>query len=491
VTTYEYRTQPMAHQVAGLRKIIANKGVAGLLFEPGTGKTKVVIDYAGMLAEASGRALVLVAAPLSALDTWTDEVALHLPERIEREVIILRGPIAARVEQLRALEPLEHGVTMVVTNLDAFAHSHRMPGTQTVTTRAAMIEAVRWAGFSLGVIDESHRVRGHSSNTSRAFAALSSSFPRRLILTGTVAPHSPMDFFGQWRFLNPDRFGTRWTDFRDRYAVTGGFRGKQIVAYRHLDELSQKIGQDALVVRKRDALDLPSVTDQVHHVELSPREAKAYQQMASTLVIEQEPGPDGQPIMASTKLVQWMRLRQLTSGHITHTGSDEITHFGSTKIDVTVDLCKDLVEAGEKVVVFAHFIDDVRRTAEAAQNALSAPVEAIWGATPTEERRRIRKTFLSHEGPMVIVAQMRTVSLAINEFVASSHAIFLSMSERRDDFEQARDRLDRKGQTRPVTFHHVVVRDSIDEVVLDSHRTKGNLEAAVLRYARSLADAAS
>src|SRR3546814_7696904 len=56
------------------------------------------------------------------------------------------------------------------------------------------------------VIDESRRIKGASSNASRTAARLTRLVPRRLILTGTVMPHSPMDVWAQWRFLEPMAF---------------------------------------------------------------------------------------------------------------------------------------------------------------------------------------------------------------------------------------------------------------------------------------------
>jgi hypothetical protein len=57
---------------------------------------------------------------------------------------------------------------------------------------------------------------------------------------------------------------------------------------------------------------------------------------------------------------------------------------------------------------------------------------------------------------MILIAQTRTMSLAVNELVTASHAVFGSLSLQRDDMIQARDRLNRIGQTRPVTFWYAL-----------------------------------
>src|SRR5690606_6377691 len=105
------------------------------------------------------------------------------------------------------------------------------------------------------------------------------------------------------------------------------------------------------------------------------------------------------------------------------------------------------------------------------------------GSTPGEDRVRLRKRFGSDdEHRMVMIAQIKTMSLAVNELVTANHAIFGSLSQQRDDYIQARDRLDRIGQTRPVTFWHVLAPGTVDEVILKSHRERTDLENAVLAH---------
>lgn len=83
---------------------------------------------------------------------------------------------------------------------------------------------------------------------------------------------------------------------------------------------------------------------------------------------------------------------------------------------------------------------------------------------------------------MIMVAQITTMSLSVNELITASHAVFGSLSLRRDDYIQGRDRLNRIGQTRPVTFWHLIAPGTVDDVILKSHREKTNLENAVLAH---------
>src|SRR3546814_13067942 len=89
----------------------------------------------------------------------------------------------------------------------------------------------------------------------------------------------------------------------------------------------------------------------------------------------------------------------------------------------------------------------------------------ITGDTSPKERQALRERFGSEENVrIVLIAQMRTMSLAVNELVTASHAVYASLSERRDDWVQSRDRLHRIGQKRPVTFWNVLVPKAVAEV---------------------------
>src|SRR3546814_15956822 len=93
------------------------------------------------------------------------------------------------------------------------------------------------------VIDESHRIKSPSANVSRTAARLTRLAPRRLILTGTVMPHSPMDVWAQWRFLEPMAFTVPaprhpvkqkpipFGQFPARYGLFRGLPGRKSVGF--------------------------------------------------------------------------------------------------------------------------------------------------------------------------------------------------------------------------------------------------------------------
>ena len=233
----------------------------------------------------------------------------------------------------------------------------------------------------------------------------------------------------------------------------------------------------ASVVRKADALDLPKTTDVVIPVNLSTAELNAYADMVKTMVAQLGTAQ----VVAKGRLAQMMKLRQITAGAVGQSsGMPE-----SSKVKVIKSLVQDTLGGETRVVVFALFREEIR----AISAALSAPgteVMVITGDTSVEDRMDMRRRFGSADPRrIVMVCQIRTMSLAVNELVTASHAVFATLPQQRDDLVQARDRLNRLGQTKPVTFWYTVAPETVDEVIMKTHQHRGSLETAMLNHVRN------
>lgn len=525
-----------AHQRRGLHKMISTGGKAALLFDPGTGKTATTLDYCSLLAlkAPSGEVRVLVVCPLAAVDTWVTQAETFVSPQVSVWAEALGGSIKQRGEALasrggnpfpRTWEP-QHKVAqralgvkrswawyarpsdsrptditisegpdglgtdrprliIEVVNLDTFT-SRRAHGSGTIAD--FLVAAVRRYSPDLVVVDESHKIKSAQGNASRLLARIARDVPRRVILTGTVMPHSPLDVFGQWRFLDPYAFGRKqpdgslkqatFSDFKHRYAIMGGYMGHEVTGFRNLDDMRQIMARNAAVARKEDSLDLPATMDVEVPVELSPAEKRAYTEMKQSLAATLTTGTMTVP----NRLSQMLRLRQITSGHLPD-GNGTLHILGTSKVNVIDSIAHDNLAGEKRIVVFALFTQEIAMlTAKLARKGTEIMV--ITGATPSDERMRMRKRFgdPSVEQRIILIAQIKTLSLAVNELVTASHCIFASLSQQRDDLIQARDRLNRIGQTRPVTFWYALVPGTVDMVIMQSHRDRTDLENAMLQH---------
>lgn len=525
-----------AHQKQALRRIIETRGVCALLMDPGTGKTATVLDYCSILALKNPRreTRVLVIAPLVAIDTWVDQSKTYVHPGVSVWAEALGGSIKQRAEALaarggrpfagkrhqtpakqrrmapRALHSgkaiasylrgdtgaqpsLERGpdslgtsrpsLILTSVNLDTFS-SRASLGSGTVAD--LMLKAVERYQPDLIVVDESHKIKGASSNVSRLLARIGRHSPRRLILTGTVMPHSPLDVFGQWRFLEPTAFGktkggtpqpATWSDFQHRFADFGGYLGKEVKRFKNLDEMNRIMSKNSVVVKKSDAMELPPTTETKVTVHLSPKELSAYTSMKKELVTALSSGT----VTAGNRLTQMMRLRQITSGFI-RDDAGQIIDLGSSKAKVIAGIVSDTLAGENRVVIFCAFVHEIDLIVERLKSD-PGEVLVIRGSTSKDERIRLRKRFGSDDQRrLILVAQIQTLSLAVNELVTASHAIFGSLTLQRDELIQAQDRLNRIGQKRPVTFWYPVAPGTVDTVTLSAHKSRTSLEAKMLQH---------
>jgi hypothetical protein len=521
----------MKHQKAGVRFLNRNDGIGAMLWDPGTGKTGAVLAWVDRLARSqpNKEVRVLVVAPLTATDTWVLQVPDFMDSVVKARVLMGRtDSILAQMRKARKWTyvpdskiSLDHpgilqtqlgGNHVTVLSLSAGALSSYCG---TPAHRVALLRAVRAFAPDLIVMDESHMIKAPTSTISTAMYQLGPLAKHRIILTGTVNPHSPLDVYGQWRFLAPWTFSDQhgetytktplgmtkeewkevspwsWDRFQKRYSTAGGYKGKGIGGFQNLQELNDRVAERSHVVLKKDALDLPPVQDVNIHVAMNTAEAKAYQQMCDDLATELD---SGEVIEAVNVLAKLMKLRQITSGFAKDTETSEVHNIGSSKRKDVLEVCNVTLAGENRLVVFAYFRAECETLAKAlAVTNKGATVEIITGITKRMERKAIRERFGDVSGNpqrMILVAQARTMSISVNELVTAQHGVFASLSERRDDWVQARGRLDRKGQVgQAVTFWNCFVPGTIDEIMLQRHKDRGDLETALLDHVRGVAAA--
>jgi SNF2 family DNA or RNA helicase len=501
--------RPFAHQREGLKALMANHGRYALLWEPGAGKTRPVIDYAGCLATAGQREIrVLVVCPKAVQDSWVTQATAYLGPQIGLRAVVLQGSIAEKCKALptvstAALSKLSEvfaarriegpaKVVIAVLNLEALSRSrHAAKGYRSKTNADLFAKAVEQYEPDLLVVDESHRIKSPTSNVSKMLRKLSGLVSRCVLLTGTPMPHGPLDVWAQWQLIDPDAFSTagrRWTYsvFRERYAKLGGYYGKQVVGFQNLEDLQDRMARRSMALSKADCLDLPPTMTIEHPVHLSAAEMNAYNAMKRDLLVQLGTLTT---TSASNRLTQLLRLRQITCGFLKDDQTGAVQHIGTSRQDLAVSLLEDLMASERRVVVFAWSREEVDSLV--ARLVREAPYGAaafgITGDTPDARRIELRRRFGDERSDerMILVCQIRTVSLGINELVTASHALFLSLSQQRDDLVQAYGRLDRQGQKKPVTFHHLMAPNTVDELVLRAHQQRTNLEAALLDHIRS------
>lgn len=458
------KTVPFAHQLTAYQIGITLPHV-GLLMEQGTGKTLPAIGILGKRFLDKQVGFALIVCPLSVIPEWERQLEEHA-EFPFTAYILPRG--RKRKAFILGLKTLK-----------------KQPGLKVLIMTYESLRLVKKALMryfpELIIADESHKIKHRTSQQSRSLRSIGNKASFRYILTGTPVSQSPLDFFSQYLFLDPSIFGTRYATVEARYARKGGYMNKKIVAFRRLDELSAKVYQIAYRVTKAEALDLPPTTDEFIYAELEPKARRYYKELESEMFLEVGKKVCS-PKIALTKI---LRLHQLSGGFLAindlDEGNKEIKAVSTAKLSALSEAITGL--AGKQVVIFCRFRPELEAIS-LMMKRLKVTCQTLSGGTTLDHRRRMIRGFQA-KTTQVLICQIAAGGVGIT-LTAADTAIFYSFGHSLMEYEQAKARLDRVGQTKNVTFIHILGRNTVDETILQSLRAKKDIATMVVDDIRHL-----
>lgn len=416
----------------------------------GTGKSLVALT----LICNRGDRLVLIVCPTTVMAVWRREFDKHAAT--PWTILVLDGTQSVkRKAEIAESAVSGRGNRAVVVNYEAIWR----PEFKAFATRT------KW---DCVIADESHRAKGHGSKTSKALADIGKAAKHRLALTGTPMPHSPMDIFGQFRFLDPGIFGTSYHYFRTRFAISGHFGADHIVGFQNQDELAARMRLVTFEVSS-DVLELPDAQHHQRTFDLSKKTRTVYDSLKDEMIALIEDGT----ITAANALVKLLRLQQITSGFVTDDEGAEL-ELGTEKVSMLGDLLEDI---NEPVVVFCRFRRDLRLI-ESVAGRLGRTYGEISGA---------RKDLTDHaqmpEGISVMGVQIRSGGVGI-DLTRAAYGVYWNLPWSLGDFDQSLARINRPGQTKPVNYYYLIANGTVDETVFAALEKKRDVVEEVLSYLR-------
>ena len=431
-----------------------------LSMEMGTGKTKVAVD---LIVNYNMRK-VLIISPLSVVRVWPREFRTHAGKGynvipLDEGSVERKTDVAMRCLQLakQRNEPIVFVINYESAATGAFA---------------------QWSlkqEWDLIVLDESHKIKAPGGKRSMHFAHLGKRAKRRLCLTGTPMPHSPLDLYAQYRFLDPSIFGTSFVQFRNRYAIMGGYGGYQVVNYKNIPELHQKMYTRAFRVTK-DVLDLPPY----HHIDrqfvLGAESTRFYKTLEDKMYAELDDGE----ITVSNALVKLLRLQQVTSGYIMDDAGNT-RYVDGSKAAMLEDVLDD-IDPSEPVVVFARFKEDLDRIRKIVEKREKKDGKCcVYGEVSGSQKDLDEGKFPRHIDVMGVQIQSGGTGI---DLTRAHFAVYYSLGFSLGDYEQSLSRVHRPGQTEPTTFIHLLAKGTVDEKVYKALRARKQVIEYVLEEGR-------
>jgi SNF2 family DNA or RNA helicase len=465
-----FKTIPYKHQKESFDSSADAENFA-LLMDMGTGKTKVCLDTIGHNFEEKQIDLAIIVAPKGVIANWVGEIETHLPDRIEREIVLWKPNLTkTKRQELKDLYEKSGKLKFLLMNVEAYSTKKGVD--------VAEFFVKKFKVFM--VVDESTTIKNRQAKRTKAICSVGRGAVIRRILTGSPVTKSPMDLFSQMDFLSPKILGFKsYYAFQGRYAVVqrrtmGAHSFNHVVGFRRLDELTETLEAHSYRVRKEDCLDLPDKVYVKREVELTKEQSDAYTQMKHLALARLESGE-----LATTQnvLTQIMRLQQICLGHLTD-DDGEVHHIKSNRLNELLDICDELQG---KAIIWATWTMDIRSIAEALRDRHDVQaVATLHGETPDSDRQQIVESFQDRQSELrFIVGHPKTGGFGLT-LTAANTVIYYSNSYDLELRMQSEDRAHRIGQENKVTYIDLISPKTIDQKIVEALRSKIKIADTIL-----------
>lgn len=522
---YTPHTMPFLHQARAYHASATKRDFA-LMMDPGTGKSKVVIDTAARFYLRKVITGLLIVAPNDVDEQWIDqEIPRHMPPQINVRAQVWNAGNARsrRLCAELASRPLPQRLAVLAMNHEAFA------------TNAGREVAQNFLRTykTLFALDEAHAIKSPKAQRSRWMKRIGANAIARRILTGTPITKVPFDLFMLFAFLDERIIGfdsflafkheyadwvTEWIhQFNPRTQKKVKHAYESIVGYKNLDLLYGRLDPYIFRQLKEDCLDLPPKMYSILPVHLSPAQLDLYNKVREESIVLLDKVAAGEPISpidlerfyaqdeglerelvdrllssegritAQIKLVTLLRCRQIVGGFIT---SDEgLVHcvdgeIGKcSRMQAAMTWLTSTLESGQgKLMIWARFRAELEGIASLVR-AAGHDCTLIYGKSKPVQKRTDIQRFKDRENPLrIMITHEQSMGVGM-DFNMTSDMLFYSGSHSYYQRDQAENRAHRIGQRGTVTITDLHAKEvEIDREMADARATAESFKDQFMRF---------
>ena len=330
----------------------------------------------------------------------------------------------------------------------------------TTYTMLGRANSLRQREWRLVILDEAQAIKNAGTRQAKAVKELRSGC--RIALTGTPVENRLSDLWSLFDFLNPGLLGGA----KAFASFVKQMNARESNSYGPLRRLVQPYILRRLKTDKRIISDLPEKTEVNAFCGLSKQQAALYQQSVKELArqIDQVDGIQRRGIVLS----YLMRLKQICNHPSQLTGDNTYAAEHSGKFQRLAEICQELAERQEKVLIFSQFREITAPLAEFLREVFGKPGLVLHGQTPVGKRHELVEAFQREDGPPFFVLSLKAGGTGLN-LTTASYVIHFDRWWNPSVENQATDRAFRIGQKRNVFVHKFVCRgtveDKIDELI--------------------------
>lgn len=432
-------------------KTLYHNGFGGILADDmGLGKTLQTIAFLlseYLEAKFSDNRRVLIVTPASLVFNWKNEFSLFAPGL---PVKMVTGGADNRRELIRGAQSRD----ILITSYELLKRD---------------LEAYEGISFFCQIIDEAQYIKNHNTQAAKAVKLVESEC--RFALTGTPIENRLSELWSIFDYLMP---GLLYGYQRFRTEI-------EIPVVQNQDETAlgrlQKMVRPFILRRlKRDVLtDLPDKLEKCMYANMEGEQQKLYSAHVQRIRMMLDKQTDEEFKTAKIQILSELtKLRQLCCDPAL---IYEKYESPSAKSALCIDLIKNAVAGGHKVLLFSQFTSMLENLqVKLKEEEISYYV--LTGSTPKEQRLKLVENF-NRDETNVFCISLKAGGTGLN-LTAADIVIHFDPWWNLAVQNQATDRAHRIGQTNVVNVYKLIMKDTIEENIMKLQERKKELAEQVL-----------
>ena len=397
------------------------------------------------------RAPVLLVCPTSVIGNWQREAARFTPDLA---VMVHHGGARGRGKALRKT---------------AFKHDVVITSYALLQRDATALDAVPWKGV---VLDEAQNIKNPETKQARAARALTAGY--RIALTGTPVENNVGDLWSVMEFLNPGLLGTQ-ADFKRRFFVPIQ-ANSDVQAIERLKALTGPFILRRLKSDKTIIADLPEKMEMKVYCNLTREQGSLYAAVVDE-AMETLTAADGIR-RRGVVLATLSKLKQVCNHPAQFLGDNSTVPGRSGKLARLVEMLEEVLEAGERALVFTQFSEMGEIIKTHLQETFGEEVLFLHGGVPRAKRDRMVKRF-QEAGASIFLLSLKAGGTGLN-LTAANHVFHFDRWWNPAVEDQATDRAFRIGQTRGVQVHKFLCLGTLEEKIDEMIERKKEVASAIV-----------
>lgn len=402
---------------------------ACLADDMGLGKTVQIIAFLEKIRiEKGGKALLII--PASLIGNWQKEIEKFAPEMT---VAILHGKEAdINVEEKES----------------AFLY---------ITTygMAVRLEKIKNIFWDILILDEAQAIKNPGTKQTKTIKQIKAK--TKIAMTGTPIENRLSDLWSLFDFLDAGLLGNvkEFTNFTKRIRENNS-------DYAKLRNIVNPFILRRLKTDKSVISDLPEKVEIKEYASLSKKQIVLYNKLVKELEakLQNSEGIERKGLVLGSII----KFKQICNHPDQYLGLEEYKGDYSGKFEQLKDICENIYEKRERVLVFTQFKEMTEPISDFLEKIFNRKGLVLHGGTSVKKRSEMVESFNGEEYIPYMVLSLKAGGVGLN-LTSANHVIHFDRWWNPAVENQATDRAFRIGQTKNVMVHKFVTAGTIEEKI--------------------------